>query len=107
MSETKALKKTVSAPDLAKTIGVVAITTLVAISWICFRVLSLVVLAFIPGVADAAIRLQQGADDVMMVAVGFYCGNSVAEKGIVGYFNARAKAKETDSEEDNNIGENG
>ncbi len=83
------------------------ITTLVAISWICFRVLSLVVLAFIPGVADAAIRLQQGADDVMMVAVGFYCGNSVAEKGIVGYFNARAKAKATDSEEDNNIGENG
>ena len=41
------------------------------------------------------------------IAVGFYCGNSVAEKGIVGYFNARAKAKETDSEEDNNIGENG
>ncbi len=87
------------------------ITTLVAISWICFRVLSILILAVVPGVADAAIQLQRGADDVMMVAVGFYCGNSVAEKGIIGYFNARAKdsteSSAANSEEDNNIGENG
>ena len=25
----------------------------------------------------------------MMIALGFYCGNSVAEKGILGYFNAK------------------
>ncbi len=63
------------------------------------------------GIADAAIQLQRGADDVMMVAVGFYCGNSVAEKGIIGYFKARAKdsteSSAANSEEDNNIGENG
>lgn len=74
------------------------ITTLVAISWICFRVLTIVLIALRSEVAEFAIKLQQGADDVMMVAVGFYCGNSVAEKGIVGYFNARAKQPETQTE---------
>lgn len=74
------------------------ITSLVAISWICFRVLTIVLIALRTEVAEFAIKLQQGADDVMMVAVGFYCGNSVAEKGIVGYFRARSNNVETQIE---------
>lgn len=75
------------------------ITTLVAVAWICFRVLTIALIAYRPEIADATIKLQQGADDVMMVAVGFYCGNSVAEKGIIGYFNARKNNAESNDDE--------
>ena len=40
----------------------------------------------------------------MMVAIGFYCGNSVAEKGILGYFKARNQNQTNDdalTEEEN------
>ena len=75
------------------------ITTLIAVAWICFRVLTICLIAYRPEIAEATIKLQQGADDVMMVAVGFYCGNSVAEKGIIGYFNARKNNTDTNDDE--------
>lgn len=53
-------------------------------------------IAFRPETADALTAFQQGSDDVMMVAIGFYCGNSVAEKGILGYFGAKRKEKQED-----------
>ena len=67
------------------------ITTAVTVAWIIFRILTLALMTLRPDVAEPFIHQQQGADDVMMVAVGFYCGNSVAEKGIVGYFTSRGK----------------
>ena len=65
------------------------ITVAVTIMWCAFRILTLVLIAFRPETATALTTFQQGADDVMMAAIGFYCGNSVAEKGILGYFKAR------------------
>ena len=66
------------------------ITTAITAMWFLFRLLTLGAISIRPEAAEALTRFQQGADDVMMVAIGFYCGNSVAEKGIMGYFQARA-----------------
>ena len=40
----------------------------------------------------------KGSDDIMVIAIGFYTGNSVTEKAILGYFNA----KNGENKEDNN-----
>lgn len=68
------------------------VTIAVTALWGVFRFLTLAVIVFRPEVATALTTFQQGMDDVMIVAIGFYCGNSVAEKGIIGYFGAKRKA---------------
>lgn len=72
------------------------ITIAATILWGCFRLLTLILIAFRPETAEALTLFQKGADDVMMVAIGFYCGNSVAEKGILGYFGAKKERVATD-----------
>lgn len=62
----------------------------VIIFWAVYRIANLIILALNPGVGGHLKDLLTGADDVAMVSIGFYTGNSVIEKGIVGYFNARA-----------------
>ena len=68
------------------------ITVAVTAMWCAFRLLTMILIAFRPETAEALSTFQAGADDVMMVGIGFYCGNSVAEKGILGYFNARKRS---------------
>lgn len=83
------------------------ITIAVTIMWAAFRLITLALIAFRPDTAEALTTFQQGADDVMMVGIGFYCGNSVAEKGILGYFGAKNRSlSENDSfdEEDEDLG---
>lgn len=75
------------------------LTTFVMVAWVIFRVLSLVVIALRPEADSALVALQKGADDVTIVAIGFYCGNSVAEKGIVNYFHARHFHENEEEEE--------
>lgn len=58
--------------------------------WCALRLLGLVALILRPALAQGMQGILQGADDVMMCNVAFYCGNSVAEKGIVHYFDSRA-----------------
>lgn len=65
--------------------------------WCFFRLATLALITFRPSTAEALTSFQQGADDIMIVAIGFYCGNSVAEKGILGYFGA--KKRNQDEEE--------
>lgn len=69
------------------------ITVAVTAMWCAFRMLTMLLIAFRPEIAEALTTFQHGSDDVMMVAIGFYCGNSVAEKGILGYFNARHRSQ--------------
>ncbi len=78
------------------------VTIAVTVLWGGFRLLTLILIAFRPETAEALTVFQQGSDDVMMVAIGFYCGNSVAEKGILGYFKAKQlnQTGEADSYED-------
>ena len=61
----------------------------VMVFWAVYRITNLVLLMVNPGVGALLEELLAGADDVAMVSIGFYTGNSVIEKGIVGYFNAR------------------
>lgn len=79
------------------------LTTAVTIAWFIFRLLTLVAIVYRPEADSALVNLQKGADDVMMVAIGFYAGNSVAEKGIIGYFKARANDTQ-DEENDESVG---
>lgn len=65
------------------------ITMAVLVLWSVFRLITIALIAYRPETAEAFTTFQQGSDDVMMVAIGFYCGNSVAEKGILGYFGAK------------------
>lgn len=67
------------------------ITIAVTVMWCAFRLITLVLIGFRPNTAEALTSFQQGADDIMIVAIGFYCGNSVAEKGILGYFGAKKR----------------
>lgn len=82
------------------------ITIAATVLWGCFRLLTLILIAFRPDTAEALTTFQRGADDVMMVAIGFYCGNSVAEKGILGYFNSKQSrdTEQEDSYEEESVG---
>lgn len=81
------------------------ITIAVTVMWGAFRLLTMLLIALRPETAEALSTFQNGADDVMMVGIGFYCGNSVAEKGIIGYFGARKRSLDGDTEwEDDPIG---
>lgn len=81
------------------------LATGIAAFWCLFRVAALAVLILRPSLASAMQGIIQGADDVMMVNIGFYAGNSVAEKGIIGYFKSRpssAQDEDTVSDEESN-----
>lgn len=57
--------------------------------WALLRFCGLIAMIIRPSIAESMEGLLRGADDVMICNVGFYCGNSVAEKGIIHYFSAR------------------
>lgn len=85
------------------------LASFVTIFWCCFRVIVLALLLFRPSLIDGMRNIIQGADDVMMLNVACYCGNSVAEKGITGYFSAKSSSKDDsgDEESDDDEIENG
>ena len=74
------------------------ITVAVTAMWCVFRLLTMVLITFRPETAEALTTFQQGSDDVIMVAIGFYCGNSVAEKGILGYFKTKGQNQTENAE---------
>lgn len=63
--------------------------------WALLRFCGLIAMVIRPSVAECMEAFLHGADDVMICNVGFYCGNSVAEKGIIHYFNVRRPLTET------------
>jgi hypothetical protein len=76
------------------------LATTVTVFWCIFRVACLALLAFRPSLIDGMKNVIQGVDDVMMANIAFYCGNSVAEKGIIGYFGARRQAAEESADDE-------
>lgn len=74
----------------------------VSVFWIVFRIACLALLAISPSMLDGMQNILKGVDDVMMANIAFYCGNSVAEKGIVGYFGAKS-ASEEDAADDESM----
>ena len=79
------------------------VAVFISIFWAVYRVLTITLVFLRPDAGAALAAMLSGADDVMMVSIGFYTGNSVIEKGIVGYFNAKAQkeAKEDKTEDEN------
>lgn len=61
----------------------------VTIFWIAFRLVEILAAIWQPAIADALVKLVSGVDGVMMVNLGFYCGNSVAEKAILAWMDSR------------------
>ena len=77
------------------------IMTFVAVAWAVIRALTLGIILLRPEVSEAMTDYIKGCDDIMVVAIGFYTGNSVAEKGIVGYFSRETnESKEQKQSED-------
>lgn len=71
----------------------------VTIFWIVYRLAELVAAVLEPSIANALVQLVAGVDTVMMVNLGFYSGNSVAEKAILAWMN-KGKDEEGEDEED-------
>lgn len=71
------------------------LTAFIAGFWALLRFGGLIVLIIRPSVAESMEAFLRGADDVMICNVGFYCGNSVAEKGMIHYFSVRRPLAET------------
>lgn len=80
------------------------VTIAVTACWAGFRLITLLLVAFRPETAEALTAFQKGVDDVMMVAIGFYCGNSVAEKSILGYFGAKQRQVAADEGDEEILG---
>lgn len=74
------------------------IAVAILIIWAVYRLAALILVAVNAGLSAAISAMQAGVDDVMMVSIGFYTGNSVIEKGIVGYFSRKAISDTGDNE---------
>ena len=69
----------------------------VTIFWIVFRLAEILAAIWQPVIADALVKLVSGVDGVMMVNLGFYCGNSVAEKAILAWMDSRSAQGDEES----------
>lgn len=82
------------------------LASFITVFWCLFRIIVLALLLFRPSLIDGMESIIHGADDVMMFNVACYCGNSVAEKGIIGYFSTKKAQdedeKDTDDEDQSN-----
>lgn len=74
------------------------IAIVILVFWAVYRLATLVLVSVNLSLASALTSMQSGVDDVMMVSIGFYTGNSVIEKGIVGYFNRKVTTDTGDNQ---------
>ena len=72
----------------------------VTVFWIIYRLAELVAAVMEPAIADALVQLVAGVDTVMMVNLGFYSGNSVAEKAILAWMDRGSNKEEKESEDE-------
>lgn len=70
----------------------------VTIFWMIFRLFELLCALWQPAIAEALVKLVSGVDGVMMVNLGFYCGNSVAEKAILAWMDSKTMQGDEESE---------
>lgn len=75
--------------------------TAITVFWCVYRLAALALAWLNPNFGELLIKMQSGVDDVMMVSIGFYTGNSVIEKGIIGYFGAKGVLYDSDIFEQN------
>ena len=79
--------------------------TAVMLLWGIIRIVSVVSVLINPEAGNNMAAVLRGVDDIAMVNVLAYTGNSVSEKIALGYF--EYKSKQIDAEVETNISENG
>lgn len=70
------------------------ISTFVCIFWCVYRIATILAVSIAPEVSEALTKLVTGIDSVMMINLGFYCGNSVSEKAILAWMDTKEKGME-------------
>ena len=78
--------------------------TAVMIFWGLIRLWSVIVLWLNPETGTTMAAIVRGVDDIAMVNVLAYTGNSVSEKIALGYFQMRAGESSKDEEEEKDLG---
>ncbi len=73
--------------------------TFVCAAWCVFRIAALVAMVYQPEVAGEINKWVGGVDTVMFANIGFYSGNSVGEKFILKYYEAKEKEIEGEYED--------
>ena len=73
----------------------------VTIFWMIYRIANFIVVLLQPEVSKALVDLTTGLDTVMIINVGFYTGNSISEKAVIG-FGKRKSLYSSDDESDEN-----
>lgn len=85
------------------------LSTAITVIWCIMRLAVMVASVIRPAIADAMVNLVAGVDSVMMINLGFYTGNSVAEKGILAWMEAKGwtldtGSKKEESDEETDVG---
>lgn len=78
------------------------LSTAVTGFWIFYRVMTVCAAIWRPEISEALTKLVSGVDSVMMVNLGFYCGNSVSEKAIMAWMQRKEEPEQ--EEEDESVG---
>lgn len=78
----------------------------VTIFWMIYRIANFIVVLLQPEVSKALVDLTTGLDTVMIINVGFYTGNSISEKAVIGFgkrkslYSSDNETPEKDEDED-------
>ena len=75
------------------------ITTAITIFWCAMRLFAVIAVYLNPSCGADMATIVRGIDDIEMVVVLSYTGNSVSEKVAVGYFESKAEKKKETTEE--------
>ena len=73
--------------------------TAVMIFWGAIRLMSVIATWLNPDSGNTMAIIVRGVDDIAMINVLAYTGNSVSEKVALGYFQMKSKTKDEDEEE--------
>jgi len=57
----------------------------VTVFWMLYRIVNFIVVLIRPDVSKYLVDLSTGVDTVMIINVGFYTGNSISEKAVLGF----------------------
>lgn len=76
--------------------------TFVMVFWAIIRLASVVAVIISPESGTSMAAIVRGVDDIAMVNVLAYTGNSISEKVALGYFKMRSGEKEEEENEDEN-----
>lgn len=72
----------------------------VTIFWMIYRIANFIVVLIRPEVSKSLVDLTTGLDTVMIINVGFYTGNSISEKAVIGFGKRKSLYSSDDNEDD-------